>query len=86
MNPHAMEQAIEAESVPFPMIRGLLQHRRAVVDGTALAVAVLGIWLAARTGWVELYPLALLAAFAARAVLRVAVEVVDLVAETLMPR
>jgi hypothetical protein len=44
------------------------------------------VWLALRTGWIELSALAVAAAVAVHFVTRVAIDVVSLVAETLMPR
>jgi hypothetical protein len=63
-----------------------LRNRLLVVRGGAAAVALLGFWLAFRSGIVDLYPVAIVLAFAAHMVLKVAVEVIELVAETLMPR
>ncbi|MGI4816028.1 MAG: hypothetical protein ACRYG5_20075 [Janthinobacterium lividum] len=71
---------------PFPVIRGLLARKKLVLYGGAIGVALLGFWLAFRTGFVELYPIAIVLAFVTYFVLQVAVEVVELVAETLMPR
>ncbi|OUM00133.1 hypothetical protein [Variovorax sp. JS1663] len=70
----------------WPAIRVLLAWRDRVTLGGALCVALLGFWLAWRTGWPELALFGLLLAAAAHAVLRVAIEVVALVAETLMPQ
>jgi hypothetical protein len=81
----AFEQTQEAP-VPFPVIRGMLKNKLLVVRGGAGAVAVLGFWLAFRTGVVDFYPVAIVLAIAVHMVLNVAVEVVELVAETLMPR
>ena len=71
---------------PFPVIRGMLRHKQGIPFGGAGAVAALGCWLGYRTGAVDLYPIAVLLALAVFFMLRVAVEVVELVAETLMPR
>jgi hypothetical protein len=70
----------------WPAIRALLAWRDRVTLGGALAVALLGFWLAWRTGWPELALVGLVVAIAAHAVLRIAIEVVSLVAETLMPQ
>lgn len=80
-----LEQAGEPPA-PFPVIRATLRHKRAIPAGGAAGVAVLVGWLAYRTGLVDLYPIALILAVAAYLALRVALEVVELVAETLMPR
>jgi hypothetical protein len=73
-------------AAPYPVIRGLIRHKRAVTAGGAAVIAALGCWLALRTGFVELYAVALLVGAASYVVLLAAVEVVELVAETLMPR
>lgn len=71
---------------PFPVIRATLKNKNLVVRSGSAAVAVLGFWLAFRTGFVELYPMAIALAFAVNLILKAALEVVELVAETLMPR
>lgn len=70
----------------WPAIRALLSWRAAVARGGALGVALLGAWLAWRTGWPELLAIGLVAGAAMHCVLRIAIEVVSLVAETLMPQ
>jgi hypothetical protein len=70
----------------WPAIRALLAWRDRVTWGGALAVLLLALWLAWRTGWVEIALVGVAAAVAAHCVLRVAIEVVSLVAETLMPQ
>lgn len=84
-----MNQIVEdaqAPAAPFPLIRTVLKNKRLVVNGGAIAVAALGFWAAYRSGVVDLYPVSLALAAALHLVLRVAVEVIELVAETLMPR
>lgn len=82
-----MEQTLEQEAAaPFPQIRSVLKHKRRIVGAASAGVAALGIWLAWRTGVVELYAIALVLAAAVHMAMKVAVEVIELVAETLMPR
>ena len=71
---------------PFPAIRGLLKQRKHVLRAGAAGVGLMVAWLAWRTGYVELYPVAAVLAMTTYYVLKVAGEVVELVAETLMPR
>jgi hypothetical protein len=80
------EQLAVEPPAPFPVIRGMLRHKRRIPFGGAAALVALGWWLAYRTGLVDLYPIAVVLAAALHCVLRIAVEVVELVAETLMPR
>ena len=75
-----------SKAIRWPAIRALLAWRERITWGGALAVLLVGVWLAWRTGWPELALAGLAAAVAMRFVLRVAIEVVSLVAETLMPR
>lgn len=70
----------------WPAIRSLLAWRDRIALGGAAAVLLLALWLAWRTGWPELALIGIAAAVAMRFVLRVAIEVVSLVAETLMPQ
>ena len=74
------------EAQRWPAIRWVLARRAVVCGSAAAAVVLLGLWLAWRTGWPELVPIAAIAAAALFGVLRVAIEVVSLVAETLMPQ
>jgi hypothetical protein len=75
-----------ADDAPYPAIAALLRGRRAIALGSAVAAGLLTGWLAWRLQWPELYALGLLAGLALYFVMRVAIEVVALVAETLMPR
>jgi hypothetical protein len=70
----------------WPAIRTLLRHRRLVPGGGALAVAAFVFLIAWRAAMPELYIVGAVLAAAMSFVLRVAIEVVDLVAETLMPQ
>jgi len=69
----------------WPVIRQLLARRRIVCLGGAAGVAALAFWLGWRTGWPELYGIGVLLGAAMHFALRAAIEVVSLVAETLMP-
>lgn len=80
------EQSTAVAPATFPVLRGLIRRKRAVTMGGATAIVLLVCWLAARTGFPELYLFALLIGGAAYGVLLAAIEVVELVAETLMPR
>ena len=73
-------------SASWPVIRLLLAHPREVCLAGAAAVALLAFWLGWRTGWPELYAIGVLLGAAAHFVLRAAIEVVSLVAETLLPQ
>jgi hypothetical protein len=70
----------------WPAIRSLLAWRDRITWGGSLLVLLLALWLAWRTGWPELLLAGAVAAVAMHFVLRVAIEVVSLVAETLMPQ
>jgi hypothetical protein len=70
----------------YPAVAALVRNARAWTRGPALAVLVVLGWLAWRTGWIELAFAAPFAAWAIHFVMRVAVDVVSLVADTLMPR
>ncbi|HEY9280150.1 MAG TPA: hypothetical protein VIP51_08760 [Eoetvoesiella sp.] len=76
----------ESPPAPFPLIRRLLSHKKSVINaGTAGTVALVA-WAAFRTGFIDLYPVAVVLGVVVYFLLRVAVEVIELVAETLMPR
>lgn len=82
-----MEHTFEQEAAaPFPRIRFVLRNKRRIAGIATGGAALLGIWLAVRTGIVDFYALALLLAAAVHMVTNVAIEVIELVAETLMPR
>ncbi|SAI74470.1 Uncharacterised protein [Bordetella ansorpii] len=73
-------------SVPFPLIRALIRQKHIVVLLATLGVLLIGWWVAFRTGLVDGYVISAILAAATYFVIRVLVEVVELVAETLMPR
>jgi hypothetical protein len=75
-----------SDTVRWPAIRSLLAWRDRITRGGALLALLAGLWLAWRTGWPELAAVGIAAAVAMHFVLRVAIEVVSLVAETLMPQ
>lgn len=81
-----MNDHIEAPVPAYPAVAALLRQARAWTWGTPLAVLVAFGWLAWRTGWLEMLLAAPFAAWALHFVVRVAVDVVSLVADTLMPR
>ncbi|MBF3851502.1 hypothetical protein ISF79_01530 [Burkholderia pseudomallei] len=83
-----MEQIDDTQYAPvqFSVIRGLLKRKHVVARGVALSVVLLGAWLGFRTGFVDLYPIAVVLGVFTYFVMSVAIEVVELVAETLMPR
>lgn len=81
-----MNDDFQAPAPAYPAVAALIRQARAWTWGAPLAALLLMGWLAWRTGWVELLLLAPFAAWALHAVVRVAVEVVSLVADTLMPR
>ena len=70
----------------WPAIATLLARRRAITWGGAIGMALVLAWIGWRLAWPELYLLALVTGAALHFVLRVAIEVVSLVAETLMPQ
>lgn len=76
----------ETEAPAYPAVRALLQRARIWTVGPPLALLVVMLWLAWRTGWLEAALIAPFAAWALHFVMRVAIDVVTLVADTLMPR
>ncbi len=80
-----MNESVVAEQ-PFPALSFLLRHAKAFPVAAAAIVLALLLWLALRTGWIELAVLAPIVAVAAHFLVRVALDVASLVAETLMPR
>lgn len=81
-----MNDDFEAPPPAYPAVAALIRQARAWVWGTPLAVLLVSGWLAWRTGWPEILLAAPIAAWALHFVVRVAVDVVSLVADTLMPR
>ncbi|WP_157793061.1 hypothetical protein [Bordetella genomosp. 8] len=64
----------------------LIRKKNAVVVLATLGVLLIGSWVAYRTGMVDVYVIAAVLAAATYCVMRVLVELIELVAETLMPR
>ncbi len=75
-----------APEMPYPTIRGVVRHKRLVTALGTAAIVALGFWLGYRTGLTEIYAIAIIAGAAAYFSLQAAIEVVELVADTLMPR
>jgi hypothetical protein len=77
----------DTEAFPtYPAVRALLARAGAWIVGPPLALLVAMLWLAWRTGWVEVAVAAPFVAWALHFVMRVVLDVVTLVADTLMPR
>ena len=70
----------------FPTLDAVVRHARALTYVAAFGVAALTLWLAMRSGWMELIVMAPVAGAVAYFAMRLASEMVALVAETLMPR
>lgn len=70
----------------FAAIKSLLKHKALVVWVGTIGIALVMIWLGFRTGFADLYVLAAILAAVAYGVLKVAIEVVELVVQTLMPQ
>ncbi|WP_066271774.1 hypothetical protein [Hydrogenophaga palleronii] len=81
-----MNDEPELNTPAYPAVVALIRHARAWTWGASLAVLVVFGWLAWRTGWPELLLAGPFAAWVLHFVVRVAVDVVSLVADTLMPR
>jgi hypothetical protein len=81
-----MNESYPAAPAPFPMIHALLAHRSLVPAAAAFLLTALIGWLGYRTGLPDLYVVAAVAGLSTYWVLKIAIEVVALVAETLMPR
>lgn len=75
-----------SQSTRYPTLLAILAHRRAITVGGALFLFIVFAWCGYQSGMVELYVLAVVAASGAYFVVKAVIEVVDLVAETLMPR
>jgi hypothetical protein len=73
-------------AAPYPTLRAVISNKRLVTSIGAAAAFALGCWLAYRTGLVEIYAFAVFAAVAVHWISTAAIEVVELVADTLMPR
>lgn len=81
-----MNDNMDVPTPAYPAVVTLIRQARAWTWGAPLAVLVVLAWAAWRTGWPELLLAAPFAAWALHFVVRVAVDVVSLVADTLMPR
>jgi hypothetical protein len=75
-----------APAAPYGALRYVVRHQKAVTVAGTVAAALAGGWAAYRSGIPDLWVLAAAITGCAYAALRVATEVVSLVAETLMPR
>lgn len=81
-----MGDDIEVSIPAYPAVVALIRQARAWAWGAPLAVLLVFGWLAWRTGWPEILLAAPFAAWVLHFIVRVAVDVVSLVADTLMPR
>ncbi|RYF57905.1 MAG: hypothetical protein EOO27_14155 [Comamonadaceae bacterium] len=70
----------------FPMLNTVARHARMLSYGAGVGMLAISLWLGLRMGWIELYVLAPIAGALAYFSVRLAAEMVTLVAETLMPR
>lgn len=73
-------------AAPYPTLRAVISNKRLATYAGAASVFGLGCWLAYRTGLVEICAFAFFAGAATYWALTAAIEVVELVADTLMPR
>jgi len=71
---------------PYPAVNMLLARRKLIPPIGAVLIAIVIACPAYRLGWPELYAVAVLCALCCHFILRVSIEVVQLVAETLMPQ
>jgi len=76
----------DSQSTRYSTLMTILEHRSLITGGGALFMLIGMAWCGFRTGAAEFYVLAVLAAAGVYFILKAAIEVVDLVAETLMPR
>ena len=70
----------------FAGIRFVLKHRALLTMACATAPLIVGIWFALRTDKIDFAILGLLLAPAAWLIVRVFLELLDVVSETLFPR
>ncbi len=70
----------------YPWLEGTVRHGRYIAAGCGLALAIGAAAAFSRTGSAALLVLGLGAAAGLYAVLRIAVDVLDLVADTLLPK
>ncbi len=80
------ESTAPPAAAPYPTLRAVISNKRLVTYAGAAGIFGLGCWLAYRTGLVEIVAFATLAGVATYWALTAAIEVVELVADTLMPR
>jgi hypothetical protein len=70
----------------YPAFRALLKRKSAATLSCGVGVTVIGFWVAYRTGLPDFYVLAAILGGAAYIASRIAIEVLELISETLMPR
>ena len=78
--------ATEGAPAPYPTIKMALKNKRLIPAAASGATLLLGSWLAYRTNTVDFYLMSFVVAAGVYLVLKIALEVIELVAETLMPR
>jgi hypothetical protein len=71
---------------PYPALRTLLKNKSAGAPLCGFGVALIDCWTAYRTGIPDFYVLAAVLGGAAYLGSRIAIEVLELISETLMPR
>lgn len=77
---------IGGQPVQYPTLLAILKHRKEVpVLGAALVVLSI-CWCGFRLDMTDLYALAVIIGLCVYFVLKAGIEVIDLIAETLMPR
>jgi len=72
--------------VDYPSLRLALRHGRAMRLGAGVALAALIGWVGTRTGLPELWAVGAAAGFALNFLLKVALDVLALVGDTLLPQ
>lgn len=70
----------------YRSLRFALRHGQAMRVGAGVAVAAVIGWIGTRTGWLELWAVGVAAGVALNFVLKVALDVLALVADTLLPQ
>lgn len=77
---------IGGQPVQYPTLLAILKRRKEVPFlGAAFAVLLI-CWCGFRSNMIDLYVLAVIIGLCVYFVLKAAIEVIDLIAETLMPR
>lgn len=77
---------IGGQPVQYPTLLAILKHRKeAPVLGASLVILLI-CWCGFRSDMADLYALAVIIGLCVYFVLKAAIEVIDLIAETLMPR